>query len=78
LSVDPARLQAVEAVFHAALDVEPSRLEQFLDDRCAGDASLRRDVESLLVAHGRAGGFIDTPVATLDARLFGARRVTRR
>ena len=68
--MDPARLQAVEAIFHAALDVEPSRLEQFLDERCAGDASLRRDVESLLAAHRRAGGFIDTPIATLDSRLF--------
>lgn len=68
--MDPARLQAVEAIFHAALDVEPSRLEQLLDDRCAGDASLRRDVESLLAAHRRSGSFIDTPIATLDARLF--------
>ena len=39
-------------------------------ERCAGDASLRRDVETLLAAHRRADGFIDTPVATLDARLF--------
>ena len=59
--MDPARLQAVEAVFHAALDVEPTQLEQFLGERCAGDASLRRDVETLLAAHRRAGGFIDTP-----------------
>ena len=59
--MDPARLQAVEAIFHAALDVEPSQLEQFLAERCAGDASLRRDVESLLAAHRRADGFIDTP-----------------
>ena len=70
LSLDPARLQAVEAIFHAALDVEPSQLEQFLAERCAGDASLRRDVETLLAAHRRADGFIDTPIATLDAHLF--------
>ena len=68
--MDPARLQAVEAVFHAALDVEASQLEQFLAERCAGDASLRRDVESLLAAHRRADGFIDTPLATLDEQLF--------
>jgi tRNA A-37 threonylcarbamoyl transferase component Bud32/tetratricopeptide (TPR) repeat protein len=68
--VDPARLQAVEAIFHAALDVELSKLEEFLEDRCAGDASLRRDVESLLAAHRQSGRFIDTPIATLDARLF--------
>jgi serine/threonine protein kinase len=68
--VDPARLQAVEAIFHAALDVEPSQLEQFLAEHCAGDASLRGDVESLLAAHRRADGFIDTPLATLDEHLF--------
>jgi tRNA A-37 threonylcarbamoyl transferase component Bud32/tetratricopeptide (TPR) repeat protein len=70
--VDPARLQAVEAIFHAALDVEPDRRQAFLDERCAGDAALRSEVEALVDAHGRAGGFIDTPVATLDGRLFEA------
>jgi eukaryotic-like serine/threonine-protein kinase len=68
--VDPARLQAVEAIFHAALEVEPDAREAFLDERCAGDASRRRDVESLLAAHQQAGGFIETPIATLDDRLF--------
>ena len=70
LNVDPARLQAIEAIFHAALDVETGRLEEFLDERCAGDASLRRDVESLLAAHRQTGSFIDTPIATLDEKLF--------
>ena len=37
---------------------------------CAGDASLRSEVESLLDAHRRAGGFMDSPIATLDEHLF--------
>jgi len=68
--VDPARLQAVEAIFHAALAVEPGARAACLNERCAGDASLRRDVEALLVAHEESGGFIETPIATLDDRLF--------
>jgi tetratricopeptide (TPR) repeat protein/tRNA A-37 threonylcarbamoyl transferase component Bud32 len=68
--MEAARLQAVEAIFHAALDVEPAQRDVFLDEKCAGDAALRAEVEALLAAHATAGKFIETPVATLDERLF--------
>jgi tetratricopeptide (TPR) repeat protein/tRNA A-37 threonylcarbamoyl transferase component Bud32 len=64
--MEPTRLATVEAIFHAALDIPAEQLLEFLDERCAGDASLRREVESLLAAHQRADGFIDEPVASLD------------
>jgi tetratricopeptide (TPR) repeat protein/tRNA A-37 threonylcarbamoyl transferase component Bud32 len=68
--VEPARLQAVEAVFHAALEVDARQRDGFLRERCAADESLRQEVEALLAAHETAGGFIETPVATLDEKLF--------
>jgi non-specific serine/threonine protein kinase/serine/threonine-protein kinase len=68
--VDPARLRAVEDIFHAAVGAEPPQLEHLLRERCAGDESLRREVEALLAGHRCAGGFIETPIATLDERLF--------
>jgi eukaryotic-like serine/threonine-protein kinase len=68
--VDPARLQAVEAVFHAALAVDAPQRDAFLRERCAADESLRQEVEALLAAHETAGGFIETPIATLDEKLF--------
>jgi non-specific serine/threonine protein kinase/serine/threonine-protein kinase len=70
LTVDPARLQVIEAIFHAALELEPMQREAFLRERCAGDETLRRDVDALLAAHATAGSFIETPIATLDAGLF--------
>lgn len=58
-----------EALFARALDLTPgSAREQFLARECARDASLRREVESLLCAHDDAKGFLvseeQTRVAT--------------
>jgi eukaryotic-like serine/threonine-protein kinase len=44
----PERWRNVERIFQAALDREASERSAFLDDACAGDAELRREVESLL------------------------------
>jgi non-specific serine/threonine protein kinase/serine/threonine-protein kinase len=68
--MQPMRLQQVEQIFHAALDVEPEQVEALLCERCAGDESLRAEIEALLAAHRRAGEFIETPITTLDERLF--------
>ena len=68
--MDAARLQAVEAIFHAALEAEPVERNRVLRDRCAGDEPLRREVEALLAAHESSGGFIETPIASLTGNLF--------
>lgn len=62
------RWQKIERIFHAALQAEPSRRGTILEDSCAGDESLRREVESLLAHHENAGSFIETPAfATAEA-----------
>jgi eukaryotic-like serine/threonine-protein kinase len=68
--VDPDRLRAVESIFHDALDIEPQDRDEFVRARCAGDESLRGDVESLLAAHATAGEFIESPIARLDGQAF--------
>jgi non-specific serine/threonine protein kinase/serine/threonine-protein kinase len=65
-----ARLQAVEEIFHAALEREPQQVGALLDEKCTGDDSLRREVEALLAAHRQAGNFIETPVVTFDPSLL--------
>jgi eukaryotic-like serine/threonine-protein kinase len=55
------RLQAIEEIFHAALDQEPDHVGAFLDIACEGDELLRREVKALLASYQRAGGFIETP-----------------
>ena len=40
---------------------------QYLDEACTGDAALRAEVESLLEANARAGGFLESPAPNLLA-----------
>jgi eukaryotic-like serine/threonine-protein kinase len=59
--MDAERWQKIERVFHAAVQAEPSRRASILEDSCAGDESLRREVESLLAHHEKAEVFIERP-----------------
>ena len=59
--------QNVEEIFHAALECEPNQLDAFLNEKCAGDEILRREVEVLLAVHREAGTFIETPIADMAA-----------
>src|SRR5262249_19528105 len=50
-------------VFTEALQVPPEEREAFLTQACAGDATLRRNVEELLANYGRLGDFLEnTPL----------------
>ena len=55
-------LETIESIFHAALELAPERVDAFLDQCCAGDASLRRQVEQLLASHRQADHFIEQPL----------------
>ena len=68
--MDAARLQAVEAIFHAALEVEPDDRDRLLRERCAGDEAVRSEVEALLAAHEKSDAFIETPIVSLTGNLF--------
>lgn len=50
----------------AALDVPAADRAALLDRECAGDAALRGEVESLLLAHNRAGDFLESPPDAAD------------
>lgn len=50
-------------LFEAALEIpDKDQRSAFLDQACAGNASLRQKVESLLQSHQEAGSFLDVPV----------------
>ncbi len=57
----PERWQQIDQVLEAALERNRSERAAFLDQACAGDEELRREVESLLRAHEQAGSFIEKP-----------------
>jgi eukaryotic-like serine/threonine-protein kinase len=57
--VTPERWQQIEAIFEQTLDLPAEKRSTFLQQTCDGDEELRREVESLLDSHARAGNFID-------------------
>src|SRR5947208_16352296 len=65
--------RANELFLKAAAMGSPGDRREFLDRECAGDPALRAEVEALLEANDRAGGFLEAPapaahpVATVEA-----------
>ena len=61
----PTPPQAKEIFLAAIEKAEPAERAAFLDEACAGDASLREKVEELLRAHYQPGSFLEKPAAVL-------------
>jgi len=66
----PERHREIGELFHAALEVDATERAAFLERACAGDATLRREVESLLASHEQASGFIASPALAVAAGLL--------
>jgi serine/threonine protein kinase len=84
--VSQAPFERLEALFHEALPRSAEERATLFDRTCRDDPELRSEVERLLAAHDRAGGFIGVPVARLtgleaeepvDGRRIGPFRVVR-
>src|SRR5688572_13779699 len=54
-----AETNSTECIFAEALMRSSAERRRYLDEVCAGDVERRQDVESLLEAHEKAGGFLD-------------------
>ena len=68
----PERWQQIDQLYQAALDQEAADRSKFISRACADDLELRREVESLLVAHEQAGSFIAEPALRSAARLLAS------
>ena len=55
----PERWKQIEQLYHAALKLEPGQQSAFLQDACAADEDLRREVESLLAHEPQGESFIE-------------------
>lgn len=65
--MSPSTSNRIESLFSRALEAPTEELrEEFLARSCAGDARIRSRVEALLLAHNRAGSFLETPLIELD------------
>src|SRR5262245_38100699 len=58
----------IKEIYDCALDLSREERESFLSSACAGDADIRREVESLLAAHEIAGTFLQSPAVEVAAR----------
>jgi Tol biopolymer transport system component/predicted Ser/Thr protein kinase len=68
--MNPERWQQASRILETALERNPEQLAAYLDEVCANDAELRREVESLLAASARAGSLLDSPAMAMAAPLF--------
>ena len=57
----PERWREIERLYHATLEREQGQRAAFLEEACAGDESLRQEVESLLAQEGATGSFLESP-----------------
>src|SRR5215510_328149 len=53
----------IKDLFDRASHLTPELRQSFLDDACAGDDAIRREIESLLAVSERTEGFLETPAA---------------
>ena len=65
-----ARWERIVEVFSRASELPSPERPTFLEEACAGDADLRREVESLLASDSDAGRFLETPAAEVAARML--------
>lgn len=88
--MNPGRWQKVNELFHAAIEQDGPARRTFLADACGADASLLSEVEKLVAAHDRAGGFLQggafeaatqllaaSEEAAVTGERFGAYRIIR-
>jgi len=66
--MDSERWQHIERLYHSILEKKVNERAAFLDQACAGDEGLRREVESLLSYEGAAADFIETPALEVAAK----------
>jgi serine/threonine protein kinase len=63
--ITPERYRRIVAIFEAACEHPTEARAAFLDEACAGDETLRREVEEMLAHDASAGKILDQPAADL-------------
>jgi len=61
--MDNERWNKIETIFDAAAALAGAERARYLDGACAGDASLRSEIESLLASRDAVGSFLESPAA---------------
>ncbi|HYL39540.1 MAG TPA: serine/threonine-protein kinase [Bryobacteraceae bacterium] len=69
------RWQKIERLYHSALELEEIQRAAFLQQACAGDKSIEREVISLLAESEGTGDFLEAPALEVAARELAASTV---
>ena len=69
----PERWSKIESIFHKALEADESRRGSVIEESCAGDEELRREVESLLAHHSDSASFMEKPAFAGQVNTSSAR-----
>jgi eukaryotic-like serine/threonine-protein kinase len=76
--MDADRWRKIEEVYHAALKHNAGERRIFLDQACAGDEELRREIESLLACENDAKEFLAEPAMEQAAEALAAEQARSR
>jgi Tol biopolymer transport system component len=68
--LDAERWRQIDQIFHEALKRKPNERDVFLERECAGDASLRKEIETLIRSHDAAGSFLENAAALPSSGAF--------
>src|SRR5262245_63024750 len=68
--MNPERWRQIDQLLDEALELQPEERAAFLAVACAGDESLRLEVESLLRSDEAAESFIEEPATALVAEVI--------
>ena len=66
--MDAERWRKIDELVHAALEREASERPAFLQQACAGDDELRRQLEALLARDKQAENFLQSPALEIVAK----------
>ncbi len=70
--MNPVRWKEIEQLCESAIAMEPSSREEYLEEACAGDESLRKEVEGLLAQQSKAERFLKDPAIEAAAKVLAA------
>jgi serine/threonine protein kinase len=76
--ISAERWREIKPLLESALELKEDDRRAFLDEVCAGDQSLRRDMDSFIAAHEQAGDFLDKPAFEEAARMLASEGVVRK
>jgi serine/threonine protein kinase len=68
--MDAERWRKIEQLYHSVLEREVSGRPAFLEQTCAGDEELRRQIEALLAREQQAETFLQCPVLEMAAKVW--------